>query len=64
MKIYDILPKITDVKLYFEIIDNGSGASFGFFTKKELEQSRFYEKYVLTINFQYIDNKRVMIIYI
>ena len=64
MKIYDILPKINDVKLYFEIKENDSGASFGFFTKSELEKSRFYEKYILTINFQYIDNKRVMIIYI
>ena len=39
MKIYDILPKITDVKLYFEIKENDSGASFGFFTKNELEKS-------------------------
>jgi len=64
MKIYDIIHKFTDSGLWYEVVENGSYASFGFFKKDELINSRFYEKSFVKINFQYVDGKRLVVFYI
>ena len=64
MKIYDIIHKFTDSGLWYEVVENGSYASFGFFKKEELINSRFYEKSFVKINFQYIKGKRLVVFYI
>lgn len=64
MKIYDIIHKFTDSGLWYEVVENGSYTSFGFFKKDELINSRFYEKSFVKINFQYVDGKRLVVFYI
>jgi hypothetical protein len=64
MKIYDIIHKFTDSGLWYEVVENGSYASFGFFKQDELISSRFYEKSFVKINFQYVDGKRLVVFYI
>lgn len=64
MKICDIIHKFTDLGLTYEVVENGSYASFGFFTQRELINSRFYEKSFVKINFQYIKGKRLVVFYI
>lgn len=64
MKIYDVIHKFTDEGLWFEVVENGSYASFGIFKRQELINSRFYEKSIVKINFQYIKGKRLVVFYI
>jgi len=64
MKVKNVIDLVKDVKLYYEIIEEESGASFGEFWKSILEQSRFINYEVKKINFQYRNNKRFMIIYV
>lgn len=64
MKIYDIIHKFTNDKLTFEIVENESLASFGFYKRNEVINSPYYEKYLKKINFQYIKGKRLVIFYI
>ena len=64
MRIFDMLGKITDKKLYIELINNGNDNSLGIYTKEESEHSEFYDSGILKVNFQYRDNKRIMQIWI
>lgn len=63
MKVKDITRQTTDTGLYFEIIEDKGGASFGFYKKNELI---YLEKYmnatIKNINFQYINNKRLIVL--
>ena len=63
MKIKDIIKIITDPKLYIEIIDKQTGASYGFFTKSELIYKEKYNKCIIkNLNIQYINNKRLLVL--
>lgn len=63
MKVKDILKKIYDYKLYIEIKDGKSGASYGFYTKNDLIYNDKYNNYVIkAINSQYFDGKRLLVI--
>lgn len=63
MKVKDIIKKIDDKKLYIEIVENGSGASFGFYTKNDLiYNDRFNADTIKSINVQYIDGKRLLVL--
>ena len=65
MKVKDILKKINDKKLYIEFIDNQTGASYGFYSKNDLiYNDRFNNDTIKNINIQYIDNKRLLVLYI
>ena len=63
MKIKNILKIINDCKLYIEIKDKNSGASFGFFTKNDLIYNSKYNNYLIkSINSQYFKGKRLLVI--
>ena len=63
MKIKSILKLINDFKLYFEIKDRKTGASYGFYTKSDLIYNDKYNNYLIKgINSQYFDNKRLLVI--
>lgn len=63
MKVKDITRQVTDNGLYFEIIEQKSGASFGFYKKSELfYQDRLMKATIKNINFQYIKNKRLIVL--
>ena len=65
MKVIDILKKITDVKLYIEIKEVESGASFGIFTKNDASivyNNTLKNKTINNINVQYYKGKRLMIL--
>lgn len=65
MKVKDILKKITDSKIYIEFIDMQSGASYNFYTINELKyNTKFRNENIKKINIQYIQNKRVIVLYI
>lgn len=67
MKIKDILKKIEDTGLYIEIIDTESGASYGFFRKNDsllVYNNKLKNKNIQKLNVQYINNKRILILYI
>lgn len=67
MKIKDILKKIDDLGLYIEIIENESGASYGFFKKNDsliVYNNSLKNKNIKKINVQYFDNKRLLILYV
>lgn len=61
MSIKDIVCLITDVKLNIEIIEEKSGASFGFYDKRYVP-TELLTKEVKGINVQYIDGKRLLIL--
>lgn len=63
MKVKEIVRQITDPKLNIEIIEEGGGASFGFYTKKEIfYQEKIMKATVKNINVQYIKGTRSLII--
>ena len=63
MKVKEIIRQITDPKLTIEIIEEGSGASFGFYTKNELFYLEKYTKAtVKNINVQFLSGQRLLII--
>ena len=66
MKVKDILHKIEDAGLYIELIDSESGASYGIFKRNDaaIVYTNKKEQKVKKINCQYINNKRLLIIYI
>lgn len=65
MKVKDIIKKITDSKIYIEFIDQQSFASYGFYTINDLKYNdKFNNDIIKNINIQYIDNKRVILLYI
>ena len=65
MKVKDILKLINDTKLYIEIIDEQSGASYGFYNKNDLiYNDKFNNCKIKKISVQYFDSKRVLILYI
>jgi hypothetical protein len=65
MKVKSILRLVNDVKLYIEFIDEESGASYGFYTIKDLiYNDKFYNYIIKSINVQYYNNKRLLVIYI
>lgn len=65
MKVKSLLKKIEDPKIYIEFIEKGSGASYGFYTKNDLIYNDKFSNYnIKKINIQYINNKRLLIIYI
>lgn len=61
MKIKDIINVITDVKLDIELIEEISGASFGFYNCSYIPEE-YTEKEVNNINTQYINGKRLLVI--
>ena len=61
IKVKDFLELVTDAKVYFEIVEKISGASFGICGKQYI-QKEFLEKDIKEINVQYIDNKRLVVI--
>ena len=67
MKIKDILKKVTDFGLYIEIINLESGASYGIFKKNDallVYNNSLKNKNIQKINVQYINNKRILVLYI
>ena len=60
--IKDIINLIKDTHTYFEIIEAKSGASFGIYSNKSTIQEYFLEKEVESINCQYINDTRIIII--
>lgn len=64
MRVKNVIKLVKDVKIYYEVIEEKSGASFGEFWKSILEQSSFVDCEVKKITFQYRNDKRFMIIYI
>lgn len=62
IKIKDIINLIKDTHTYFEIIEAKSGASFGIYSNKSTIQEYFLEKEVESINCQYINDTRIIII--
>ena len=66
MKVNDILKKINDPALYIEIISEESGASYGIFKKNDplLVYGDKKKKTIKSLNVQYINNKRILILYI
>ena len=64
MKVIDLVKKIEDTKLYIEIIEIGSYASFGFYNKDTIKQCKFIKSTIAKINANYYDNKRLLEIYI
>lgn len=67
MKIKDILKKVEDVGLYIEIIDIESGASKGIYKKNDallVYNNELKNKNIQKMNVQYINNKRILILYI
>lgn len=63
MKVYDILARINDVKLYIKLIDRDYN-EWTTGTKKEIEKTSFYNSDVLLINVQYTEEKRTLILMI
>ena len=61
MKVYDILSKINDVKLYIKLIDRDY-KEWTTGTKEEIEKTSFYNSNVLLINTQYTEEKRILIL--
>ena len=65
MKVKDILRKLEDKKIFVEFIDNQSGASYGFYNINDLKYNvKFRNENIKKINIQYIDNKRLLVLYI
>lgn len=65
MKVKDILKYIEDLKLYIELIDLQSGASYGIFAKNDLiYNTKHHNDKIKKINVQYIKNKRLLTLYI
>lgn len=65
MKVKNILKYIEDLKLYIEFIDLQSGASYGFFTKNDLiYNTKHHNDKIKKINVQYINSKRLLVLYI
>ena len=63
MKIKSILKLINDCKLYIEIKDKKTGASYGFFTKNDLIYNSKYNNYsIKAINSQYFQGKRLLVL--
>lgn len=63
MKVKEIIRQIDDPKIHIEIIEKGSGANFGIYTKKEIFfNDNLTKKTIDNINIQYIDNKRILIL--
>ena len=65
MKVKDILKLINDNKLYIEFISEQCGASYGFYNKNDLiYNDKFNNDKIKKMNCQYINNKRLLILYI
>ncbi len=67
MKVKDIIKKIDDLGLYIELIDNDTGASYGFYKKNDpllVYDTRKKNATIKRINTQYIKGKRLLILYI
>ena len=65
MKVKDLIKKIEDQKIYIEFIDLQSNSSYGFYNKNDLIYNDKFNNYkVKKINIQYIQNKRLLVIYI
>ena len=65
MKVKDILKLINASKLYIEFRSEQCGASYGFYNKNDLiYNDKFNNDKIKKINVQYINNKRLLILYI
>lgn len=64
MSIEDILKLIKDPKLNIEIIEEKSGASFGFFNDyyNTYVPLQLLKEKVVSINAQYVNGKRLLVI--
>lgn len=64
MKVKDILKLIEDKKQYIEFIDNNY-VSYGIYTKNDLiYNDKFNNNKIVKISTQYIDDKRLLVLYI
>lgn len=65
MKVKDILKKLEDPKIYIEFKDIQSYCSYGFYSKNDLiYNDKYNNENIKKINIQYIDNKRLLVLYI
>lgn len=65
MKVNKLLQLITDSKLNIEFIDSKGMMSYGFYTKNDLiYNTKFNNSIITSMNVQYIDNKRLLVLYI
>lgn len=66
MRVKSLIKKLkNDPKIYIEFIDKQSFSSYGFYTKNDLVYNDKFNNYnVKDINIQYVDNKRLLVIYI
>lgn len=65
MKVIDILKKIEDVKLYIEIKETETGASYGIFTKNDallVYNNNLKNRNIKKINVQYYNGKRLLML--
>lgn len=65
MKVIDILKKIEDSKLYIEIKETETGASYGIFTKNDallVYNNDLKNRNIKKINVQYYNGKRLLIL--
>lgn len=64
MKVYDILPLITDVKITINLIELSTSFDYGRYTKELLTKSKLYDKKIKKLDIQYLNNKRILKLYI
>lgn len=65
MKVKDLIKKINDPKLYIEIKEQAKngGGSRGFYTKNDIIYNTKILNYLIySINIQYINNKRLLVL--
>lgn len=61
MSVKDLTGLITDFKLEIELIEEKSGASFGFYNCSYIPEN-FLTKEIKNVNVQYIGGKRLLVI--
>ena len=66
MKVKSLIKTLrNDPKIYIEFVDKKDFSSYGFYTKNDLiYNDKFNNCNVKGINIQYVNNKRLLVIYI
>lgn len=66
MYLSQLVGMIGDCKLYIELVELYSRASFGFYTTKTIRESQFWkgiDTKIVEINCQYHNGKRILVLY-
>lgn len=67
MYLSSLVGMISDSKLYIELVEHYSRASFGFYTKDTIRASEFWKNdsdyKIVEINSQYFNGKRVLVLH-